>query len=62
MKKYIELDNADIKKILAEKFGVDPEAVQSELATLPKKYPSEKPKYEPLYKVYDGEVINNEEK
>lgn len=60
MKKYIELDNIDIKKILAEKFGVMPDAVQSELRQLPKKYSSEKPKYEPLYKVYDGEVENEE--
>lgn len=60
MKKYVELDNTDIKKILAEKFGVMPDAVQSGLAQLPKKYPNEKPKFEPMYKVYEGEVENDE--
>lgn len=54
MKKYIEISNEDIKRILAVLFQQDIDSVQSELVQLPKKCSREKPKYEPLYKIYCG--------
>lgn len=66
MKNYIEVSNDDVKRILAKMLGQNAETVESVLIPLPKKSNNsrEKVKYEPLYRVYCGDVdeesINNE--
>lgn len=57
MKRYIEISNDDIKRILAGLFQQDIDSVQSELVQLPKKYAREKARFEPLYKIYCGKPI-----
>ena len=54
MKRYSEVSNEDVKKILSLLFQQNMDSIEAELIQLPKKYPQEKAKYEPLYKIYCG--------